>query len=148
MTELSEPLAFPDETRAWFAWKRTYEKTRAAVLESVCTAHGLSDAELDVLLVLDAAGGTLRQNRLAAELGWTPSRLSHQLTRMESRALLSRKRVDGGIELNIRKAGKDIAATTRPIHTYAVKRVFGDPLGDTGLRELAKLIEVLGEPRH
>lgn len=148
MTEPREPLAFPDEVQAWFAWKRVFEKTRAAMLESVCTVHGLTEAELDVLLVLDAAGGTVRQNRVAAELGWTAPRLSHQLTRMEARGLLARKRVDGGIELNMSKAGNAVALKMRPLHAYAVRQLFGEPLGDTGLRELAEVVDVLGRAAH
>lgn len=118
-----------DERSLWFAWKRAHDVVRLAVIEEVTAATGLSEPDIAVLLRLDEAGGTLRQNRLGAALGWDRSRLSHQLTRMESRDMVSRRSVDGGVEVEMTKPGRDAIDAATPIHADAVRRHLLEPLG-------------------
>src|SRR3954468_19996445 len=101
-------LASGDEWEAaalWTLWKRVHEVVRGSVIADVTAVAQVSDSELGVLVHLDMAGGVLRQNALAAAAGWDRTRLSHLLTRMESRGYLARRKVAGGVELVLSESG-------------------------------------------
>ncbi|MEU3512790.1 MarR family winged helix-turn-helix transcriptional regulator [Streptomyces longwoodensis] len=135
-----------EERDFWYAWKRAQEAVRTRVIEDVTAATGLSGAEIGVLIRIDDAGGALRQNALAASLGWDRTRLSHQVTRMETRGLLTRTKVPGGVEVGMGPAGRAAIETARPIHASAVRQHLIAPLG-AGLAEVQKLLEALAAPR-
>ncbi len=133
------------ELELWFAWKRAQELVRGWIAEDIAAATGLSDPDFGILIRVDDAGGTLRQNQLAASMGWDRSRLSHQLTRMESRGLLTRRRVGGGVEVVISDAGRSAASSARPVHAAAVHRHLVAPLTAAQLDALPELLERLTE---
>jgi DNA-binding MarR family transcriptional regulator len=115
----------PDELRLWHAWKRASDAVRARVGEEITAETGLSDPDFGVLSRLEDLGhGRLRQNELAASMGWHRSRLSHQLTRMEERGLIDREDVQRGVQVSvvITEAGRTAIATARPVHATAVRR--------------------------
>lgn len=116
------------EHAVWFAWKRANEVVRRRIADDVAEATGLSEPDTAILIRLDAAAGVLRQNRLAASLGWDRTRLSHQLTRMESRGLLSRMRLVNGVDVEITEGGQAAVTAMRPVHTAAVRRHLLDPI--------------------
>jgi len=96
---------------------------RARIAEDISAATGLSDPDYGILTRLeDLGGGTLRQNELAASMGWHRSRLSHQLTRMEQRGLVTRAAAGDGVAVSVTAAGRDAAAKARPVHAAAVRR--------------------------
>jgi DNA-binding MarR family transcriptional regulator len=81
------------EASTWRFIQRLTDLAQGVVEAEIRAAANLSTSEFDVLrCLLDAPEGRLRQNELAAELGWDKSRLSHQLTRMEQRELIERKK--------------------------------------------------------
>jgi DNA-binding MarR family transcriptional regulator len=129
------------ESSLWFAWKRASELVRAAVIEEVTAATGLSDPDLGILLRLDVAGGSLRQSEIASALGWDRTRLSHQLTRMEDRGLLARRRTSSGVWVDISDVGEKAASSARPVHAAAVRRHLIEPLTPG---QSAMLREILG----
>ncbi|EWM15200.1 MarR family winged helix-turn-helix transcriptional regulator [Kutzneria sp. 744] len=95
-----------DEMALWHAWKSAADTVRARIAEDITAAVGLSDADFAVLTrVAELGGGRLRQNALAESVGWHRSRLSHQLSRMEQRDLLTRHPADGGVEVHLTDAG-------------------------------------------
>lgn len=143
----SGALLSGDERELWYAWKRAHELVRARITEDITTATGLSDPDVAILVRLDDADGTLRQNRLAALLGWDRSRLSHQLTRMESRGLLTRQRLANGADIVIADRGRELLAVVRPVHAAAVRRHFIDPLTSASLQDFhAALNRLAGRP--
>ena len=111
-----------DERELWHAWKRASELIRARVAQDLSDAVGLSDPDFGVLSRVCDAGGILRQNELAASMGWHRSRLSHQLTRMEERGLVQRSTVSGGVEVHLTPAGTKILHDALPVHAAAVRR--------------------------
>lgn len=131
------------ESSLWFAWKRAHELVRAAVIEEVTAATGLSDPDTGILLRLDVAGGSLRQSEIAAALGWDRTRLSHQLTRMESRGLLARRHASAGVWVDISDAGKGAVASLRPVHAAAVRRHLIEPLTPGQSVMLGEILELL-----
>lgn len=116
-----EPLA-GDEREIWFAWKRAHEVVRTRIAEDVSAATGLSDPDTAILIRLDESNGALRQNRLVSWLGWDASRLSHQLTRMESRGLLTRRKLTNGVEIDLTDQGRAAITQARPVHARAVRQ--------------------------
>lgn len=121
MADVDELLT-ADEARLWHAWKAAADTVRARVAEQLDAATGLSDPDFGVLTrIEDLGGGSLRQNELAAAMGWHRSRLSHQLTRMEQRGLLVRSSMDGGVLVTATALGRARIAEARPVHARAVR---------------------------
>ena len=126
----------PDEAALWHDWKRACETVRARIGEEITAATGLSDPDYGVLTRVDDAGGALRQNVLAASMGWHRSRLSHHLSRMEGRGLVTRRAVGAGVEVLATDAGRAEVGRARPVHAAAVRRHLVEPLSvSPSLRE-------------
>ena len=81
---------------------------------------GISVADFDILSALvDAIGGRLRARDLAETVAWEKSRLSHQVTRMETRGLVVREDCPSdlrGTWIVLTEAGHDAAARSLPGH--------------------------------
>jgi DNA-binding MarR family transcriptional regulator len=134
-------LLTEDELRFWHAWKQASEAVRARVAEDISLATGLSDADFGILTrLVDLGDGALRQNELAASLGWHRSRLSHQLTRMEQRDLVSRGPADGGVVVTITDRGREYVDAARPVHAAAVRVHLLDYVPPRQLGEIADLL--------
>ncbi|MEV6610874.1 MarR family winged helix-turn-helix transcriptional regulator [Kutzneria sp. NPDC051319] len=133
-----------DEMALWHAWKSAADTVRARIAEDITAAVGLSDADFAVLTrVAELGGGRLRQNALAESVGWHRSRLSHQLSRMEHRDLLTRHPADGGVEVHLTDAGHSLARRARPAHADAVRRHLLDHLDPTQRRQLRHALDAL-----
>lgn len=114
----------------WTLWKAAHEKVEASIGAAATAASALTDAEITVLLQLEGAGGELRQAELARLLGWHRSRLSHQLTRMAARGLLSRLDTPPQVQATLTDEGRRRMALARPAHLAAVRRYLIDPRPD------------------
>lgn len=126
----------------WSTWKRTHEVIRALVVNEVTAAAGLSEPDMTVLVRLHEAGGTLRQSELGATMGWDRTRLSHQVTRMEKRGLLTRQR-GGGVMVALAAAGRETIQAVLPTLDDAVRRHFTDKLGESDLDALRVILDRL-----
>jgi DNA-binding MarR family transcriptional regulator len=132
------------EMQLWHAWKLAADTVRARIAADITAATGLSDADFGVLTrIAGLGGGRMRQNALAESMGWHRSRLSHQLARMEQRGLLTRHRVDAGVEVRLTDAGRDRADTARPVHAAAVRRHLIDRLDLSQQRQLRHALDAL-----
>ncbi len=135
-----------EERQLWHAWKKASERVREAVAEDIRSATGLSDPDFGILTrLIDLGGGQLRQSELSASMGWHRSRLSHQLTRMEQRGLVTRNRIDGGVHVSITPSGRELAAAARPVHATAVREHLTDRVSDVNYEALLQLLESLGD---
>lgn len=137
-----EPVgdAAPEPVDLWSAFKRAHEIVRARVIADTAQASGLSEPDLTILANLNKAGGALRQSELAASLGWDRTRISHQLTRMGKRGLISRERADG-VTVALTEAGRQAITAVRPGLDAAVRRHF---TGKLSAQEIETLSDVLG----
>jgi DNA-binding MarR family transcriptional regulator len=116
-----------DELRLWHAFKRRAEGVFAGVERDIAAATGLSGADFAVLDRLRL--GITRQSDLRASLGWSRSRLSHQLTRMEGRDLLRRSSGPGVlVDLALTADGRAAIAAALPVHAAAVREHLLDRL--------------------
>jgi DNA-binding MarR family transcriptional regulator len=112
------------ELHVWHAWLQISEAVIAQVGRDVAEASGLSTADYGILeRLMRIGGGRLRQRELAVALNWDKSRISHQLSRMQERNLLTRtKTAEAGSQIAITRLGRDVLERARPIHAQAVRR--------------------------
>ncbi|MER7115063.1 MarR family winged helix-turn-helix transcriptional regulator [Saccharomonospora azurea] len=127
----------------WLLWKRAYETTRAAVIADMTAASGLSESELSVLVCLHESGGVLRQNAIAATLGWDRTRLSHLLTRMEKRDYVARGKVANGVEVTLRPTGQRTIDASVPALEASTRRHLLDRLAPGDATALKEIVERL-----
>ena len=138
----------PDDLALWHAWKRAAETVRTRVASDITAETGLSDPDFAVLTrVAELGDGVLRQNQLAESMGYHRSRLSHHLSRMEERGLVTRRQAGIGVEVVITEAGRTVVELARPAHAAAVRRHLLDPLADTDRAQFLADLELLASPR-
>jgi DNA-binding MarR family transcriptional regulator len=90
--------------------------------------------------------GELRQQTLARMMDWDKSRLSHQLTRMEERALIERRRADKSTVLVVlTKLGQEKLDAARPIHAESVRRNLLSRLSAEQIDTIVRVSNILGE---
>lgn len=114
----------PDEWAIWRGFVDWSSRVRREVAEEVERAGGLSFPDFEVLVRLHAAGGAIGQRELLASLGWSASRLSHQLRRMSERGQLEREAAGSGrlMEVRLRPAGARAIERALEILGEAVRR--------------------------
>jgi DNA-binding MarR family transcriptional regulator len=80
-----------EEQRAWRAYRRMVLLVDGAIARELTRDSGLSMPDYMVLSTLSEAHDHRRRlTELAARMQWSPSRLSHHVTRMEQRGLVTR----------------------------------------------------------
>jgi DNA-binding MarR family transcriptional regulator len=134
--------ASPDPVDLWSAFKRAHEIVRARVIADAAEAAGLSEPDLMILVNLSKAGGSLRQSELAASLGWDRTRISHQLTRMSKRQLVTRER-SAGVTVALTDTGRQAVTAVHPGLDAAVRRHFTDKLSAQEIETLSSVLHRL-----
>jgi DNA-binding MarR family transcriptional regulator len=121
---MSAPSLSPRERRIWYAFRAMGEEVLARVGRDIAQATGISGPEFAVLSRLALAGkDPMRQQDLADALGWDKSRLSHQLTRMQQRALLERRPSRGqAVHVALTRMGREKLRAALPAHAESVRR--------------------------
>jgi DNA-binding MarR family transcriptional regulator len=121
-----------DEQRVWRTYLRMSSLLPAALNRQLQQDCGLTLPEYEVLVQLsETPGRRLRPFQICEALNWEQSRLSHQLTRMERRGLLSRQEctADGrGAFIELTPAGADAIGTAAPRHVATVRGLIFDRL--------------------
>jgi DNA-binding MarR family transcriptional regulator len=114
---------------------------------NIAQATGLSGSEFGVLSRLAALGkGEMRQQALASVMAWDKSRLSHQLTRMQERALIERRHTDGKTVLVVlTQLGREKLDAARPIHADSVRRNLLSRLTQEQIDTIVRVSNLLGE---
>jgi len=133
----------PAEQQHW----RAYLEANLSVmrrLESDLSAHtGMHMGEYEVLVRLsEAPGAKLRMSDLADDTVASRSRLSHQITRMESAGLVAREACPTdrrGSFAVLTPAGVARLEAAAPSHVESVRRVLTDVLTPAEFAELGRL---------
>ncbi|GGF97094.1 transcriptional regulator [Rhodococcoides trifolii] len=135
----------PDESEIWHLWKAASEGVRTRVVADITERTGLSDPDFAVLTRVTELGdgGTLRQNVLAASMGWHRSRLSHHLGRMQERGLIERATVPGGVEVTATDEGSRLVRQARPVHGAAVRKYLLDVIPEGQKEDFVALLQQL-----
>ena len=126
----------PEELELWHAWKLATESVRTLVAADIMAATGLSDPDFGVLTrVVELGQGRMRQNQLAESMGYHRSRLSHHLSRMEERGLVTREPASagGGVDVIATASGVAAVEAARPAHAAAVRRHLLEALAGSDL---------------
>jgi DNA-binding MarR family transcriptional regulator len=123
------------------------EDVLGRVGRDISEATGLSGPEFGVLSRLAAIGnGEMRQQALAQVMGWDKSRLSHQLTRMNERALIERRYADRNTVLVVlTELGQGKLDAARPIHAESVGRNLLSRLTPEQIDTIVRVSNLLGE---
>lgn len=123
-----------DEQRAWRTYLRMSSLLPAALNRELQQESGLTLPEYEVLVRLsETPRQRQRPFQICEALNWEQSRLSHQLTRMERRGLVSRREceADGrGAFIELTSAGADAIGAVASRHVAAVRRLVFDRLTD------------------
>lgn len=138
-----------DELRVWRDYVAMTGRLQAAMNRQLQRDHGLSLADYDVLVALDDRareereqdGPGCRISELGERLGWEQSRLSHQLSRMRTRGLLTRLRADDdrrAATVELTDAGRAALEAAAPGHAELVRRLVFDGVGPAEQRALGR----------
>lgn len=108
---------------------------------------GLSDADYDVLSNLsETEEHRLRLTDLAARMLWSSSRLSHHLTRMQTRNLVTREGDPSdarGAVIVLTEAGWSAIRRAAPLHVQSVRRHLVDLLSRNQVETLGDITEAV-----
>lgn len=118
-------------------------------LEKDLQPFGLSLNDYRILVQLsESAGHRMRMSDLAAATLQSKSRLSHQISRMEDRALVRRESCETdrrGLYAVLTEEGWQTLRRVAPHHVASVRRHFVDLLGEEGLGRLEHALAPVAE---
>lgn len=117
----------------WRGFLKWSDSVASRVEQAMLSTTGLSAAEFGVLVRVEEVGGSMAQKQLQDELGWTATRLSHQLARMERRALVVRAAAGKGrsVTVQITASGTEILQRAKEPHARAVRAYFLADVADS-----------------
>src|SRR5690242_18344290 len=120
------------EQSAWRGYLDMNAKLSAQLNRDLQAAAGLSHPDYAVLVQLsEHPKSRMRVLELARALGWEKSRLSHQLSRMQQRGLLTRAGCADdrrGSYIELTPAGRTTIEGAAPAHVDSVRRYVFDGL--------------------
>jgi len=129
------------QQHVWQAYLHLNQHLYAVLEQELVRDSGLSGPDYKVLHPLsEAPDGLLRARELCTEIGWDRSRLSHHVSRMEKRGLVTREECaeDGrGLMVRLTAAGRRAIEAAAPNHVENVRRYFFDLLSKEELETLA-----------
>jgi DNA-binding MarR family transcriptional regulator len=133
-----------DEQRAWRAYIQLAQLLMRQ-LDRDLHPFGLSMHDYEILVELsEATRNRLRMTELADRTAQSRSRLSHQVSRMESRGLVVREDCEGdkrGTFAVLTELGAEVIGQVAPHHVASVRRHFIDQLAVDGLGAITGAFE-------
>ncbi|MFD5867380.1 MarR family winged helix-turn-helix transcriptional regulator [Corynebacterium sp. NPDC060344] len=126
------PWLNDDEQTLWRAMMDAAKAVERAMDTRLLTTEEISSADFSVLVQLsEAEGGTVRMRELCEGLKWDRSRMSHQITRMEKRGLVTKLRCAAdsrGIDVELTPTGRDVIERAAPDHVRMIRNIVFDEL--------------------
>lgn len=121
-----------DEQALWRLILAGMRKIDRVLDETLLSCSDLSTSEFAVLVSLSEADDqSLRLRDLCTGLDWDRSRTSHQITRMERRGLVAKRKSEGdarGVVVSLTDEGMERLRAAAPEHVESVRRVVFDHL--------------------
>jgi DNA-binding MarR family transcriptional regulator len=132
-----------DEQAAWRSFVEMHHLLDRHLTRCLQREFGLSDSDFEILVNLsEAPDGRMRAHELGQATLWEKSRLSHHLSRMEKRGLVSREvipDVDARYPyIALTEAGRTAIESSAPANAARVRELFIDVLGHERLEMLRK----------
>ena len=126
---------------AWRGFRFMVEETSLGVSRELFSSTGMSGGQFGILTTLvETPLRLMRQQELADAMCWDRTRLSHQLTRMETRGWINRKKGDKGATLvSLTEAGRQAQHRAVPLLSQIVKQRFFSRLSAAQLSTLEEI---------
>src|SRR6478752_3840032 len=119
-----------DEQHAWRQFLQMQSQLRSRISKQLKAEQGLSEADYEVLVHLsEEPSGRLRPYELGKYTLWETSRLSHHLSRMVERGLVTREVCptdQRGALIALTDLGRTTIEQAAPTHVGHVRRWFLD----------------------
>jgi DNA-binding MarR family transcriptional regulator len=135
------------ETRAWVGFQRMRIEVNEVLARRLARDFGLTEADFVVLLRLSRTPEhRLRARDMAAALHWERSRLSRQISRMETRGTVMRAPSEGdarGYDVVMTEAGLAGFQAAWPAWVEGIRHCFADVLSPEQLDALADITETI-----
>ena len=135
------------EQRVWRSFLHAHQRLEAHLARQLQATADLSLADFAVLVPLsEAPEGRLRAYALGQVLQWEKSRLSHHLTRMERRGLVSREDCGSdrrGAYVVLAPAGRAAVEAAAPPHVEAVRAAVFDRLTPQQVAQLGQVCDAV-----
>ena len=135
------------EERAWRGLQFMQLRIDGELARRLGAESNLSYTDYGVLVALtDQPDGRVRLFELGFELGWEKSRLSHHITRMAQRGLVTKERCPTdrrGSFVAVTDLGRSEIAAAAPGHVAAVRELFVDHLTEKQLEQVAEIAETV-----
>jgi DNA-binding MarR family transcriptional regulator len=142
-------LANDLQVKAWIAFHQLRVSLLPPLIKNLTQKCGVSEAEYQVLIgIYSSPEDGIRPTDLAEKIGWENGRLSHQLSRMESKGLVDRREcpVDArSCYIALSKNGRVKIDKTIPVHLKEVKRLFGEALSPDQLKALIEIADAVSK---
>jgi DNA-binding MarR family transcriptional regulator len=129
--------------KSWHAFHKIRINLLPHLVKHLNNECGLSEAEYQVFIGLQSSeNGQLKPSQLAEEIGWDLGRLSHQVSRMEAKGLLSKQQcpVDArSCWVGATKKGQALFEKALPLQMKEVNRLFSSALTNEQKRSLIEI---------
>lgn len=133
------------EAHLWRSWLRLNQELASLLADQINRSSAMSAADYAVLVPLsESPGGMLRARELGREILWDRSRLSHHVSRMEKRGLVTRQECTEdarGAMVRMTDAGLAAIKGAAPGHVAATRRYFFDLLSDQEIDTLTAVFD-------
>jgi len=122
----------PDEWETWRSFRQIRRDLERVLERNLQASSEISDADFSILMSLfGSASKQLRPSELGDLLGWEKSRVSHQVSRMQTRGLIERRECDTdarGTWVAITPTGSRAVLGAMRGHNALLRRHFFDAL--------------------
>ena len=133
------------DDRAWRSFVHAHHRLESRLHRHLLQDSGLTAADYEVLAVLsEHPTGRMPARQLSALLAWEKSRLSHQVRRMEERALIARDpnpEDARSVVIRLLPAGRRAIKRAAPQHVEHVRQHFIELFTPAELETLTALNE-------
>ena len=135
------------ETRAWIGFQRMRIEVNEVLARRLARDFGLTEADFVILLRLaNSPERRLRARDMATALHWERSRLSRQVSRMETRGTVARASSEGdarGYDVVLTSVGQAAFDAAWPAWVEGIRHCFADVLSPEQLDALAAISETI-----
>lgn len=132
-----------EQEQAWRHYRRMRTLLDLQIARDLKRDSDLSEPDYDVLSTLsESPDGSWRARDLAARLLWSTSRLAHQVSRMEQRAVVRRRGVDEdgrGAVVELTEHGRAVLRAAAPFHVNSVQRHMVSLLSPAEIKTLDRI---------
>jgi DNA-binding MarR family transcriptional regulator len=136
------------ELRAWFRLAGGMRSLLNALDRQLRDEAGMTHDDYEILSRLHRAPDrTLRMRELAYDVGFSPSRLSHAVNRMEEEGWIGRKPSLAdrrGTDATLTDLGARVVEEASPAHLALVRRLIFDAIGQDRVRDAAEALDEIG----